>query len=117
MDFLAEQYIEGKQTYTMEEGEKVVSDIVYKTMYSLFPEAMELFERMHDECELEICQKYPNDVLIRGRGYYLKTSPHPWIYMIEPNISFFFHNFSSVHHPTNPYRYQLSYTSYLNGLW
>ena len=67
MEFLADQYIEGEETYTIEEGEKVVSVIVDRTMYSLSPEAMELFERIHDAWELDICEKYPHDVLIGGR--------------------------------------------------
>lgn len=54
VEFLAEQYIEGEETYTIEEGEKVVSVIVDRTMYSLSPEAMGLFERIHDAWEL-IC--------------------------------------------------------------
>ena len=92
MDFLAEQYIEGEQTYTIEEGEKVVSVIVDRTMYSLSPEAMELFEKIHDAWELDICEKYPHDVLIGGRTICyltLRCSPYPWMYMIERNFSFF----------------------------
>ncbi|XP_044169844.1 uncharacterized protein LOC122953907 [Acropora millepora] len=79
VEFLAEQYIEGEETYTIEEGEKVVSVIVDRTMYSLSPEAMELFERIHDAWELDICEKYPHDVLIgglysRGKAHLLRMS-------------------------------------------
>ena len=35
-------------------------------MYALSVEAMELFENPHDEWELNICEKYPHDLLIGG---------------------------------------------------
>ena len=114
VDFLAEQYIEAEQTYTIEEGEKVVSVIVDRTMYSLSPEAMELFERIHDGWKLDICEKYPHDVLIGGRiicYLTLRCSPYPWIYMIKRKISFFPE--VRLCSPFNKlYKYQLSNTSY-----
>ena len=66
VDYLATLYIEGEQTYTIEDGEKVVSVMVDRKMYALSPEAMELFENLHDEWELNICEKYPHDLLIGG---------------------------------------------------
>ena len=66
VDYLATLYIEGEQTYTIEDGEKVVSVMVDRKMYALSPEAMKLFENLHDEWELNICEKYPHNLLIGG---------------------------------------------------
>ena len=46
VDYLATLYIEGEQTYTIEDGEKVISVMVDRKMYALSPEAMELFENL-----------------------------------------------------------------------
>jgi len=64
--FLAELYIEGEKTYSIEENKKVVTVIVDRAKYEMTEEAAELFEAIHDKCELEVCKKYPHDVLIGG---------------------------------------------------
>lgn len=66
VDFLANLYIGGEETYTIEDGEKVVSVLDDRTMYALSPEAMSIFESIHDDWELGICEKYPHDALIGG---------------------------------------------------
>lgn len=63
---MATLYIEGEKTYTIEDSEKVVSVMVDRKMYALSPEAMDMFENIHDEWELNICEKYPHDLLIEG---------------------------------------------------
>lgn len=64
--FLAELYIEGEKTYSIEENKKVVTVIVDRAKYEMTEEAAELFEAIHDKCKLEVCKKYPHDVLIGG---------------------------------------------------
>ena len=66
VEFLASLYVQGEQTYSIEDGEKIVSVIVDRTMYTLSPEAMKMFEDIHDDWELSICEKFPHDVLIGG---------------------------------------------------
>ena len=58
VEFLANLYIEVEETYSIEEDKKVVTVTVI--------EAMDLFEEVHDNWELEVCKKYPHDVLIGG---------------------------------------------------
>ena len=66
VDYLATLYIEREHTYTIEDSEKVVSVMVDRKMYARPAEAMEMFENIHDEWELNICEKYPHDLLIGG---------------------------------------------------
>ena len=66
VDFLAILYLQGEQTYSIEDGDKIVSVIVDRTMYALSPEAMKMFEDIQDDWELSICEKFPHDVLIGG---------------------------------------------------
>ena len=40
--------------------------MVDRKMYALSAEAMEMFENIHDEWELNICEKYPHDLLIES---------------------------------------------------
>ena len=53
MDFLASLYVQGEQTNSIEDGDKIVSVTVDRTMYD-------------DDWELSICEKFPHDVLIGG---------------------------------------------------
>ena len=66
LEFLAKLYIQGEETYSIEEDKKVVTVIVERKKYQLTQEAMDLFEEVHDNWELEVCKKYPHDVLIGG---------------------------------------------------
>ena len=80
VEFLASLYVQGEQTYSIEDGEKIVSVIVDRTMYTLSPEAMKMFEDIHDDWELSICEKFPHDVLIGGiytQIYILKAQYRP----------------------------------------
>ena len=67
VSFLAILNIEGERTYSIEEDKKVTTVIVERTKYQLSEEGMDLFETIHDDWELEICKKYPHDVLIGGK--------------------------------------------------
>lgn len=61
-------------------------------MYFFFLEVMELFEKIYDVWELDICEKYFYDVFIGGRiicYLILRCSFYFWMYMIERNFFFF----------------------------
>ena len=66
VQYLATLYIEGESTYTIEDEDKITSVFVDRTIYTLNPEAMEVFESIHDDWEVNICEKYPHDVLVGG---------------------------------------------------
>ena len=66
VQYLATLYIEGESTYTIEDEDKINSVFVDRTVYTLNPEAMEVFESTHDYWEVNICEKYPHDVLVGG---------------------------------------------------
>ena len=66
VEFLANLYIEGEEIYSIEEDKKVLTVIVERKKYQLTQEAMDLFEEVHDSWELEVCKKYPHDVLTGG---------------------------------------------------
>ena len=77
VSFLATLYIEGEKRYSIEEDKKVTTVIVERTKYQLSEEGMDLFESIHDDWELEICKKYPHDVLIGGKhNLYMTTNSY-----------------------------------------
>lgn len=63
---MATLYIEGEDSYTIEDSDKIVSVVVGRKKYALSNNAMKMFENIHDEWELSICEKYPHDLLIGG---------------------------------------------------
>ena len=66
--YLTQLYIEGEDTYTIEDEDKITSVEVFRRKYVLSQEAMNSFEKIHDEWELQICEKYPHDALIGGEN-------------------------------------------------
>ncbi|CAB3997257.1 Hypothetical predicted protein [Paramuricea clavata] len=66
VNFLVELYMEGEQTYVIEEEEKITNVTVNRREYSLSPEALEKFQEVHDDWEMNMCQKYPYEPLIGG---------------------------------------------------
>ena len=57
-------YIEGEDTFTIEDGDKMTFAILDRKKYSLSSEAMREFEKVHDDWELNICKNVPHDVLV-----------------------------------------------------
>ena len=68
MNFLTHLYIEGEDSYTIEDEDKMTSVEVYRKKYILSQEAINSFEQIHDEWELSICEKYPHDALVGGEN-------------------------------------------------
>lgn len=66
MDFLTDLYIDGEDTYAIEEGDRLRTVIVDRNKYELTAEALKNFEAVHDEWEMNICEKHPHDALIGG---------------------------------------------------
>ena len=68
VNFLTQLYIEGEDSYTIEDEDKMTSVEVYRKKYILSQEAINSFEQIHDEWELSICEKYPHDALVGGEN-------------------------------------------------
>jgi len=64
--YLTQLYIEGEDTYAIEDEDKITSVEVFRRKYVLSQEALTSFEKIHDEWELQICEKYPHDALVGG---------------------------------------------------
>ncbi len=75
MNFLADKYLEGENTYVIEEDDKLTNVIVTRIKYTLSMEALEKFKAVHDEWELKVCEKFPFDSLIGGI-HFLKITLH-----------------------------------------
>lgn len=69
--FLTQLYIKGEDTYTIEDEDKMTSVEVDRKKFILSPDAIDSFEKIHDEWELEICEKYPHDALVGGEKFTL----------------------------------------------
>ena len=67
--FLTQLYIEGEDTYTIEDEEKRTSVEVCRKKYVLSQEAINSFEKIHDEWELSICERNPHDALVGGEKF------------------------------------------------
>ena len=66
VEVLTNLYIEGEETYTIEEGDKLTTVVVDWSRFVLTEEARSSFETIHDEWEMTVCQKYPHDALVGG---------------------------------------------------
>ena len=75
--FLTQLYIEGEDSYTIEDEDKMTSVEVYRKKYSLSQEAINSFEQIHDEWELSICEKYPHDALVGGENFTIWNVKNP----------------------------------------
>ena len=67
MKFLADLYVQGESTYDVQQCEKMTNVTVTRTKYKLSKDAIAAFEAIHDDWELNICQRYPHDPLIGGK--------------------------------------------------
>ena len=67
VEFLTDLYIDGEETYSVEESERMTTVTVERKRYKLTKEADTEFERIHDEWEMQVCQKYPHDAVIGGK--------------------------------------------------
>ena len=64
---LTDLYIDGEESYSVEEGDKMTTVFVERKQYRLSQDALSEFENIHDEWEMSICQKYPHDALVGGK--------------------------------------------------
>ena len=69
--FLADLYMKGESTYVIKQNDKKTDVTVNRVHYQLSQEALEAFEAIHDDWELNICKKYPYDPLIGGKAHYI----------------------------------------------
>jgi hypothetical protein len=60
-------YVQGESTYVIEQQDKITNVTVTRTTYKLSSDAMAAFEAIHDDWELNICERYPHDPLIGGK--------------------------------------------------
>lgn len=67
MAWLADLYIHGESTFQVLEQNKMKSVSVTRTEYSLTEEAIKEFKDIHDEWELEVCEKNAYDPLLGGK--------------------------------------------------
>ena len=58
--------MDSENSYRTEDLGKKVAVFVDRTSFTLSSEAMSYYEEMHDEWEMDVCKKYPHDVLISG---------------------------------------------------
>ena len=68
---LANLYIHGEKTFEVEKVEKITSVSVNPTKFTLSSEALTAFESIHDDWEMNVCEKYPHDPFIGGKLLYL----------------------------------------------
>ena len=68
MDFLADLYVNGESTFEIEEQStsKMKTVTVTRNVYTLSKEAIAEFKTIHDEWELDVCERNPYDALIGG---------------------------------------------------
>ena len=70
VNFLADKYLEGENTYVIDEDDKLTNVIVTRIKYNLSMEALEKFKAVHDEWELKVCEKVPFNSLIGGNSIF-----------------------------------------------
>ena len=74
VDFLADLYINGESTFEIQEQGKMKTVTVDRSVYKLSKQATEVFKSIHDEWELDICEKNPYDNLIGGKSTVLMSN-------------------------------------------
>lgn len=81
VEFLADLYINGESTFEIEEQStsKMKTVTVTRNVYTLAKEAIAEFKTIHDEWELDVCERNPYDALIgglysRGKSHVLRLS-------------------------------------------
>ena len=60
-------YIHGERSFELEDVGKVKHVTVQPTNFTLSSKALEAFEIIHDDWEMNVCQKYPHDPFIGGK--------------------------------------------------
>ena len=65
--FLADLYIHGETTFEIQEQGKMKTVMVNPSAYRLSKEATAAFKTIHDEWEVDVCEKNPYDNLIGGK--------------------------------------------------
>ena len=73
VEFLADLYVQGESTHDVQQWEKMTNVTVTRIKYELSKDAMVAFEAIHDDWELNICQRYPHDPLIGGKHMSFKV--------------------------------------------
>ncbi|KAL9977025.1 hypothetical protein ACROYT_G014386 [Oculina patagonica] len=63
-NFLADLYIRGESTFQIEDNGKQKVMSVERAEFYLTDEAVNVFRRIHDEWEIEVCKRNPHDALI-----------------------------------------------------
>lgn len=66
VEFLNDLYIDGEDTNSIEEGDKMTTVFVERKKFELSEEAWAHFKVIHDEWEMSICHENPHDALIGG---------------------------------------------------
>lgn len=64
---LTELYLSGEETFNITEVGKVIDVKIERKQFVLSEEAKELFAKIHDEWEMEVCKRFENDSLVSGR--------------------------------------------------
>ena len=71
VQFLTNLYIDGEDTFTKYNDEKIVNVQVNREQYRLSEEAKLLFAQIHDDWEINVCKQHQSDVLLSGRFQYV----------------------------------------------
>ena len=75
---LTELYLAAEDTFQITEVGKIVDVKIERKQFVLSEEAKELFAKIHDEWEMEVCRRFENDSLVSGTyyaGYIAKYFP------------------------------------------
>ena len=59
--------MEGESTFEITQEEKITTVVVDRKKYILSPQALQAFENVHNDWEMNICKKYPYEPLIGGK--------------------------------------------------
>ncbi len=66
VEFLTNLYIQGEETFSKTDVEKIVHVKVDREQYRLSTEAQSLFANIHNDWEMNVCKQYQSDVLLSG---------------------------------------------------
>ena len=75
---LTELYLAAEDTFEITEVGKMTDVKIERKQFVLSEEAKELFEKNHEEWEMEVCRRFENDSLVSGTyhaGYIAKYYP------------------------------------------
>lgn len=63
-------------TFEIEQQGKVKIVTVDRTVFQLTDEALNVFKDIHNEWEIDVCEKNPHDALLVGNSKFLTTLPY-----------------------------------------